>query len=278
MWIKSVWLRVTPTYGTSAIAKRRLTCVDTVSTRRLTSFYTDFMHARSRDDQIIRLVGRFSQLRTDQLRRTIFASNRSDAVVKRVLLRLYQANMLHRIPYGQTYVYSLGINGYRWIKPRGGKYTPLRTVNRHSLAIGDAYVAIREAERAGRLEVKRYAIESRDINVDGIELRPDIDIDLIIDGKPAHWWLEADLGTEDTKQLRNKIENIIEAKRRSGVYQEADGSHTVIHPVPFPLVTFIVPDDERRAELDYILARIDQGERATFRVLLPAEFPESLLQ
>lgn len=243
------------------------------------------MRLSTRDAQIIRYVARFRQLSTSQIARLVFHENKSDEPHKRVLLRLSENKVLHRVERRMVggsgsgsgqYVYSLGVNGFRFLVPRGGKFTPARTVNYHSLSIGEAYVRLVEAERTGAIEIRRYAVESRDIEINGVEIRPDLEVEYLRWGERQHLWAEIDLGTEDTRQLREKIERIITAREAAGVYENADGSRYVVEPVPFPRVVFIVEDDYRREELRYVLRRVPEAG-GTFSVVLAEDWPRHIL-
>lgn len=238
------------------------------------------MRTTNRDAAIVRTVAQFKQLSTGQLAALFFHDNRSSERHKTVLKRLHDMKYLHRVERRMVggsghgsgqYVYSLGVNGFRFLIPRGGKFTPQRVVNYHALAIADAYVAMKQLEHAGQIEIKHWAVESRDINIAGIEIRPDLEVVFAQDGGQRHLWIEADLGSEDSRQLREKIERILAAKSHVGVYEEPDGSHRLVEPFPFPHVIFIVPDIERRNEIEYLLSRI-AGARETFSVVLTEEF------
>lgn len=250
-----------------------------VLTRRLMSIHTDVMLHLPRDVQIVRSVARFHQLRTSQIDALFFQDNRSGAPLHRLLKRMHEQKYLHRLGgHGGQYVYSLGALGFRHLTPRGGRYSPARSIDNHSLAIADDYIVFHQIEREGFIHIKRYAIESRDIKVEEIEIRPDLEVVFECPGDevPRHWWIEADLGTEDARQLREKIARMVDARQRVGVYEQTDGSRRVVYPYPFPHVVFTVPDEYRRYEISEIVSRLDEDDRDLFGVVLASDLADYL--
>lgn len=254
-------------------------------TRRLTVSHDGWMRITLRDAAIVRTVSRLRQVSTHHIDRLFFADNASSAPLHRTLARLHDESYLHRVERRMVggngrgsgqYVYSLGINGYRFVTPRGGKFTPARTVNYHTLAIADVYVALRDLEHFGDIAIERWSNESREIKVEEIEIRPDLEFVFRHGASRRHWWVEVDLATEDTKQLREKIERIVRASERVGVFEEMDGSKSVIEPYPFPEVIFLTPDQERINEIEYVLARNAVDRRDLFKVLLFGDISKAL--
>jgi len=237
-----------------------------------------------RDAEIVRLISRFGQLGAGHVQALVFSANASGTPCRRVLARLASIGYLHRVERRMAggkgagsgqYVYSLGPLGYRFMTPKGGKFTPQRTVKWHTLAIADAYVGMVTAG----LELAGYATEPdswRD--VEGVKIRPDMHVELA-DGRV--WWLEIDLGSESQRDLADKMNNILDAREKSGIYETTrpDGStfREVVGLVPFPRVIFIVPDKYRADEIRWVMKRLGDDAAELFDVVAVDNFPHSVL-
>lgn len=232
-----------------------------------------------RDAAIVKLVGRFGQLAAGHVRALVFHTNQSPTPVNRVLARLTANKVLARIERrlvggtgggsGQS-VYQLGPKGHTFLRIER-RYWPYRAVNYHMLAIADAYVALKEAERAGQLKVLNAATEPDTWHtVAGAELRPDMfaDLGLVEKRQRVPLFIEVDMGTERQRQIKDKLDRYAHAWRHS------DGSELEV----FPLVLFLTPDDERTAELRYLIARQAEEVRPLFAVENLANFPANLLK
>lgn len=230
-----------------------------------------------RDRQIVLAVGRLKQVSTGHVR-SLFFDGLSDKPSKRALLRLTQRKYLARIERrlvggnrggsGQ-YVYQLGAEGWKLCR-REGKYWPFRAVNYHTLAVADMFVAIRQLERESRYRVVGFSTEPDTwMTIAGAELRPDLYVELADEHmqRSLSWWLEVDMGTERQKQLRDKMANYWHA------WQHAEEETMTT----FPLVVFLVPDEERAQEVRWLIARGAEEAQQLFDVRLLADFPASLL-
>ena len=242
------------------------------------------MRLTHRDIEIVRLIARFGQLGSGHVQALLFTGNASETPCRRVLARLASTGYLHRVERrlaggkgagsGQ-YVYSLGPLGYRYITPKGGKFTPQRTVKWHSLAIADAYVAMIR----GGLDIAAFSTEPDSWQkVEGIECRPDMHVELR-DGR--QWWLEIDLGTESQRALADKMNNLLDAREKSGVYEvtRADGSTYLenVGLVPFPRIIFIVPDRYRLDEVRFVMRRLGDDAGQVFDVVGAGDFPAQVV-
>lgn len=253
------------------------------------------MRYSKRDLEIIRLVSGFGQLAGGHIRALVFADNLSDTPCARALARLTDGGYLHRVERRMVggngagsgqYVYGLGVNGYRVMTPRGGKFTPARQVKPHTLAVADAYVALANAERAGLLTIAGHLTEPDTWQeVEGIKLRPDMVVELITRVEPEAWWLEIDTGTEGVRDIADKMNNLLDAKDRSGVFEvtRPDGSQYYEEAglVPFPRVVWIAPDMARVHELEWVAGRLRDTAKnprdVQFDILEAGSFPQALL-
>lgn len=239
-----------------------------------------------RDAEIVRLVARFGQVSSGHVASLLFQNNASETPCRRTLARLVDMNYLHRVERRMAggrragsgqYVYSLGLNGYRFITPKGGKFTPQRAVKWHSLAIADAYVSM---VKAG-LHITGFSTEPDSWReIEGIKVRPDMHVELMHQGSTRDWWLEIDMGSESQRDLADKMNNLLDAKDKSGVYEttRADGTtfRETVGMVPFPRIIFIVPDQHRLDEVKWVIKRIE-GAGDVFTVVLAESFPQSVL-
>jgi hypothetical protein len=241
--------------------------------------YHQIMLVTHRDLQIVLLISRFGQLATSHIRELAFEGISSPTPSKRALTRLVERKYLARIERrlvggngagsGQ-YVYQLGSQGWALAR-REGRYWPYRSVSYHSLAIADAYVALRRREREllGGIEITGFSTEPDTWQViAGAELRPDMHIEVAIPGRELgmSFWIEIDMGTERQKQLKDKL------ARYAFAWGHVDAATMPV----FPVVLFIVPDDARLKELNWIIERGDQDAKDLFMVCKTEDFPNFL--
>src|SRR6185312_6603829 len=175
------------------------------------------MTLQERDHQILRLISRFKQCSSKQIATLLFHSSGSATSQKRALDRLvdrgYLARVEHRLVGGVRggsgqYVYQLGRVG--WYTYQGGSYSPRRTVDYHALAVVDAFITMVGLERAGLVTIVGVSAEPDCwLTFGGIEVRPDMFVELAKDGQKRRLWLEIDLGTEGQRQVNGKLEAVI---------------------------------------------------------------------
>jgi hypothetical protein len=126
---------------------------------------------------------------------------------------------------------------------------PSRHLGDHTLAGTELYVALVEAERAGRLEVLRHEPEPNCWRTylghggQRVVLRPDgLVVTAAPEGQTEHWWfVEVDLGTEAPTTIRSKV-HAYQAYAATGQEQAAHGV--------FPRVAFLTTTERRAAVLD----------------------------
>lgn len=238
--------------------------------------YRSSMQLLARDREILNLVSRFSQLSSGHIDALIFSELASRTPCSNALRRLTGLGLLHRVnqmlPGGarggsQRYCYALGPNAWRMYSST--RYRPQRTLNPHTLAIADAYVAIKQAEREKWVDVLTYGTEPDSwIDVAGADLRPDLYVELGLREKRERvvLWLEVDMGSERQKQILEKVDRYKYALEHSAEY-----------PLDvFPSVLFLACDEARADELRTILRRAPQTPEGFISVALLSSFPQIL--
>lgn len=231
-----------------------------------------------RDGRILREVGRFGQLATSHIRSLEFHANKSLAPCNAVLLRLEKSKLLRTTEKrgrggwaggSAENVYQLGQKGWTYLR-RDGKYWPYRSIDVHRLAIADAYVMTREAERAGELKIDEYITEpASHRRVAGVDVTPDLYMSLafpqIDEGARLKLWLEVDMGTERHDKIADKLARYWHAYQH---WHESDNGRL------FPLVVFVAVDELRERELNAIVREGDERARRLFDVTTPESFPQ----
>jgi hypothetical protein len=156
------------------------------------------------------------------------------------------------------YVYSLGRRGfYQYFE---GGYSAARSVNYHTLAIVDCFVTLRRLEREGAFKVLAMSTEPDCWAViGGVELKPDLYVELERGTGRLLWWLEVDMGTESQKQLQGKLEAVVRAYRD---YDEADA----LKWPTLPRTLWVGVDEERAKELAWLVGRLPAEAQRLFAV------------
>lgn len=253
-----------------------LNCGDTGLTTAACSSFNVFMNISPRDVRILRMVGRFGLVTSEQIRVIEFAENRSKSPSSAVLLRLTNAGLLRRLSprtvggwsggSGQ-YVYQLGSKGWAFLR-REGRYTPLRSIDMHRIAIAETYVQTVEAERAGHIRINEVVTEPDCHQVaGGVLLTPDLYIFADVRAAQARRriWVEVDMATERRKQITDKLARYRHAYRAWA--DEFPGQ-------PFPRVVFVAVDEERERELNSIIREMPESARQLFAVMTAESFPQ----
>jgi hypothetical protein len=229
-----------------------------------------------RERWIVEAVARLSLVSGRQLADLFFYSFSDSSnfrtrsrVARRVLTRLVAQRVLDRLERrrggvgggSSAWVYALGPAGRRVVAywageglPRSrGAHEPGAAWAAHTLAVSDLYVRLREAERAGRLDLLAFDAEpacwrrfARLGSVAGV-LKPDAYVRLGIGEYEDFFFVEVDLGSERRGQLTRQHLAYREYFR-SGVEQATTGV--------FPGVLWIVPDAQRVALLTDIQRRL----------------------
>jgi hypothetical protein len=144
-----------------------------------------------------------------------------------------------------------------------GAHEPSATWTAHTLAVSDLYVRLRQAERAGLVELLAFDAEpacwrsyTRLGGAAGL-LKPDAFVRLGVGEYEDSFLVEVDLGTEHRGQLTRQHRAYHEYFR-SGVEQAKSGV--------FPGVLWLVPDARRQALLADIQRSLSAQARRLFTV------------
>ncbi len=229
----------------------------------------------TRDAAIIRLISRFKLVTSSHVNELLFSSTKSRTPADRALRRLTDQGFLHRVERrlvggdrggsGQ-YVYGLGRRGF--YMHHTGRYTPIRSVQFHTLAITDLYVTLRRLEVAKQLAIVGLSTEPDCwVQLGGLELKPDLFVEFDrADGRHVRAFYEVDMGTEGQKQLRAKLDAVVRAWDVSGEYGwEA-----------WPPTVWVCVDAERVIELRWLIGQLPEKVQSLFRVCELATLPATL--
>lgn len=208
---------------------------------------------------------------------------------RRVLARLVEQRVLDRLERRQggvgggssAWVYALGPAGRRIVAywageglPRSrGAHEPGAVWTAHTLAVSNLYVRLREAERAGRVELLAFDAEPvcwrRYTRLGGAAgvLKPDAYIRLGVGEFEDSFFAEVDLGSERRGQLIRK-HHVYGEYVRAGEEQAKAGV--------FPGVLWIVPDAQRMALLTDIQRGLPEQTRRLFTVATSAQAIDAL--
>ena len=234
-----------------------------------------------RDRLIVETVARLTLVSGGQLIDLFFEgivnpSTRSRRA-RRVLGRLVAQRVLDRLERrrggigggSSAWVYALGPAGRRMLAywageglPRSrGAYQPGTVWTAHTLAVSDLYVRLRQAERAGRVELLAFDGEPRSwrryTRLGGAVgvLKPDAYIRLGVGEFEDSVFAEIDMGSERRGQLTRQ-HHAYTNYFRAGVEQTKTGV--------FPSVLWIVPDAQRLALFGEIRRGLPEQTRRLF--------------
>lgn len=236
-----------------------------------------------RERQIVETVARLTLVSGGQLSHIFFYNIYNSATraraARRVLARLVEQRVLDRLERRQggagggssAWVYALGPAGRRMVAywageglPRSrGAHEPGAVWTAHTLAVSDLYARLREAERAGRLELLDFDAEPAcwrrytRLGVAAGVLKPDAFVRLGIGEFEDSFFIEQDLGTERRGQLTRQ-HHAYREYFRAGVEQAKHGV--------FPGVLWIVPDAQRLALFNDIHKGLPEQARRLFTV------------
>jgi len=213
-----------------------------------------------RDRLILETVEMLGLARGDQLRRLFFSELATEAARTRVarrslhrltnhaLLRVLERRIGGERAGSAGHVYALAPAGRRLLAhlhgqpmpSRRGVHEPGLLFVTHTLAIGDLYVALVEADRAGKLELLAFEVEPVRTYTSPIgttiRLKPDAYVRLATGEFEQLSFCELDLGSEGRGVLERKLQAYL-SLYRSGREQAEHGL--------FPQVVWIAPDPAR---------------------------------
>lgn len=217
------------------------------------------MQLITRDLEVVRLVGQFSQLSATHLSELVFA-DRSHSVPDRVLKRLVRLGYLTRVGRRNSgdqggagaYVYQLGRYGRVLLNVQS---RPSANVSGHALLIADTYVALRQAEKTGVLTLKRWDVE---VPVPPVRADLFVVLDFPEQRRTGRYFIEADLGTERPRRIVEKLD---------GYWRAAGNSEDEY----FPYVVFVVVHPGRKAELRRVIRGLPGERQEMIRVYMIGE-------
>lgn len=237
-----------------------------------------------RDRHIVELVGRFGVVSGGQVERLFFARGATPAsdarLARRCLARLTEHRALVRLERriggvragSAGSVYRLGAVGDRllrfWRGVGGRGRTagePGRLFVRHGLAVTETYARLREAERAGSLELVAFDPEPASWRAFGAAagrqvLKPDAFARVGLGAYEDRYFIEVDCGTEGTGALAAKCRSYL-AYYRAGVEQTQHGV--------YPRVIWITTTERRAAVIVDVCAGLPAPAWPLFVVATP---------
>jgi hypothetical protein len=243
----------------------------------------------TRDQAILRDLARVRVLTGNQLERLLFydlaAANR-DRARRRVLNRLIAwrvvttlARRVGGVRAGSVgMIYSLDTAGQRVLRlldhkderPARRPWTPGALFLAHTLAVAELYVRLREAERAGRLELSAFLAEPASWQRTATlgTLKPDAYTLLAHGDVEDAWWIEVDQATESPATLRRKLSLYLLAAQAGVV-----GPHEVL-----PRVLITVPDKRRLEGIREIVGELGPTAERLISVMLYQQAVEYLAE
>lgn len=228
----------------------------------------------SRDAAIIRLVSRLKLVTTNHVHELLFSTS-SRTPIDRAMRRLTEQGFLHRVERrlvggsrGGSGQYCYGLGRRSFYMHHTGRYSPVRTVQHHALAIADLYVLLHRLQRSGQVELAGVSNEPDCwVQLGEFELKPDMYAEMTrSDGVLIRAFYEVDMATEGQKQVRAKLEAVVRAYRASG-----DHGWTF-----WPRTIWVCVDDERQKEVAWLVGQMPEEAQALFRVTTLAGLPEMM--
>jgi hypothetical protein len=234
-----------------------------------------------RERQIVETLARLTLVSGGQLVDLFFDDISNPAtrarLARRVLACLVEQRVLDRLERRQggvgggssAWVYALGPAGRRIVAYWAGEGLPRSRAahepgvawTAHTLALSELYVRLREAERAGLVELLAFDAEPacwrRYTRLGGAAgvLKPDAYVRLGIGEFEDSFFIEVDMGSERRGQLTRQ-HHAYQEFFRSGVEQAKTGV--------FPSVLWIVPDARRSELLQDIHGKLSEQTRRLF--------------
>ncbi|MFC1419377.1 replication-relaxation family protein [Streptacidiphilus cavernicola] len=222
------------------------------------------MELSERDINVLRLVGQFSQLSTPHLRNLVFF-DRSHSVADVVLNRLTQLKYLARVGRRASgdqggagaWVYQLGRFGRALFEIQARPATHPST---HALMIADTFVALRVAEGAGVLRIRRWDVE---LPVPPVRADLFVAVDFPVQQRESKYFLEIDLGSESRAVILEKL---------AGYWQVASQSTEEY----FPWVVFVARNQALANQLKGYIRHAPAEQQEMTRVFMLGELIQQL--
>jgi len=241
-----------------------------------------------RDRDVIKRVAEHRFLTTHQIQAFCFTTHASDdsagRTTRRVLLRLERDGLLAALDRriggvrsgSSATIWSLTPAGQRLVHTddkRRRTATPSERFLAHCLAIGDVHVLLDQHRHIEAIE--KVAIEVEPASWRRYQgpsgeprwLQPDLYTEITTSDFVDRFFAEVDLGSESLPTLLGKCEQY-EQYRRSGTEQSRHGS--------FPLVLWLLTNDERARKLERAIGRSSKLTSAMYRFATPETLTQVL--
>lgn len=176
------------------------------------------------DAGIIEVVNLLGQVSTRQVERICFAHNSPNSEgrqARRTLKRLVDTGYISRL---KRSIGGDGSEGYTYVPAQA----EIRTPDLHTLDVSEVYTRLREAEAAGRCEIKEFEVEEM---IRGTRTESDAYLWTRTQTTARDWYLEIDRGSHKRPKMQQKLKSYVKA------YQQETEN--------FPAVLYIVTDSPR---------------------------------
>jgi hypothetical protein len=248
--------------------------VSTVSLEPVVRTRVRTVRLQDRDRKIVTFVARFRQVTTDQVRQVFFPHHRSPTQPKVVLKRLVNQKLLKRVDSPRRsiggevggsaqYVYYLDRGGWN-LAGKPTKNPPKYSgIHYDWLAVVDIYIDVKQ-----NMNLLSYRTEARGechFRINHILLEPDLYLEVDRSKDKLEVFVESDMGTETPTQIEDKMARYHHAWLGAPARWE-----------PFPYVLWVVPDIERRTELQSLIAKQPADSRPMHLVALYEDVVQTL--
>lgn len=190
----------------------------------------------SRDLDILHSLDRFGQLDSGHLWMLHFQGLKDTRSLEHVRKRLVAHKLIAKLGRRAVAaggagsgkeVYQLGPEGARILGKRGAFRPRYSAVREHSMQVGDAWAELCRAEEAGRLKVLGYLTEPDcHMKLAGVTVRPDLYVDLLLDGEQLRYFVEVDRDKENRGDIERKVRDYV------AVFDNWQEVREVLDPLP----------------------------------------------
>lgn len=227
------------------------------------------------DRQVLRHLDYFNQLTTGCIRRLVFHESKSRTSCDRVLKRLTRDGYIRPIqrPHkggsqggsGEV-IWALGREGWKMCE-RPGRFNTTLAINYHDLTTAGVFVKLIEDDRAGKYRLAGFTPEPEAWQtIQGVELQPDLMIELERPTGSMSAFLEIDMGTQRQTRINEKLTR----------YRKAYGLATEADLPVLPRVVFVAHNEERRKELTWVIERFGNEDRYFYTATADG-FPDDMI-
>ena len=199
-------------------------------------------HLSDRDQAITKTVALLRQITSTQLLRLYFADGSEVSRKPRMCRAMARLNDWGEVRRIQRFIGggTGGSGPYVYMPPSGRA----RIADAHTLDIAELYVLLIEAERTGAIELLHFDPEPYShVQAGRLDLRPDAHARIRKADGVDQYFIEVDRSTEWRNQLASKM------RRYTSAYDEWNPDEI------FPLVVWVVPDEQRRRFMEAVVRR-----------------------